>query len=212
MNKAVLEIRLPDIPPRVRKTLTLLLNELFVTAFPNAHQYVIALTEDAEGEFGDLLSGASFDHETTSIFIVEDSMIDLGLIVVVERYWQRFFEIITDYLAWNSSPPPVKKSQGSSPEAPTFPDRPEAARSRSWFGRLWSKIRRKRAKEPAAVTEAIDAPETSAPVEETPTIEVSEEEPREIEQGGIERGDVEPHEAEHVEVIEEEVGERRGAQ
>lgn len=221
VNKAVLEIRLPDIPPRVRKTLTLLLNELFVTAFPNAHQYVIALTDDAEGEFGDLLSKASFDHETTSIFIVEDSMIDLGLIVVVERYWQRFFEIITDYLAWNSSPPPVKKSKGSSPEAPIFPDRPEAARNRSWIGRLWNKIRRKRAKEPTAVTEPIeapiDAPEASMPVEETPTIEVSEEEPREIEQAGIEQGGieqsgVEPHEAEHVEANEEEVGERRGAQ
>lgn len=150
VNKAVLEIQLPDIPPRVRKTLTLLLNELFVTAFPNAYQYIVALTEDAEGEFGDLLSKTRLDEESNSIFIVEDSMIDLGLIVVVERYWQRFFEIITDYLAWNASPPPKKRTTESTPEAPTFPDRPEAARRRSWFGRMWGRLfgrRRRRSAE-----------------------------------------------------------------
>lgn len=133
VNKAVLMVRFPGIPDGVRKTLTLLLNELFVTVFPHSHAYVSAMTADPEREFADLLPdfelGENLDGRDSlrdAIFIVEDSMIDLGLTVAVERNWDRFMEIISDYLDWNATPAPV---DGEAPVAhdlvPDFPERPE---------------------------------------------------------------------------------------
>ena len=146
VNKSVLEIRLPDVPPQVRRTIALLLNETFVTVFPYAHQYVVALTEDNGGEFGDLLDRLALDELSESIFIVEDSMIDLGLIVAVERYWERLLETITDYLAWNSTPFPVRELP-SVESVPDFPVRPEIFERQSrWqrvFGRAKSLIRKR---------------------------------------------------------------------
>lgn len=100
LHKEVLEIRLPEVPGRVRRTIAVLLNELFITVFPHSHQFVVALTSDPDGECGDLLSSFVCDSAADSIFIVEDSVVDLGLIVAVERHRERLFEIIADYLMW----------------------------------------------------------------------------------------------------------------
>lgn len=134
--KDILEIRLPGIEPAVRRTVTTLLNELFVTVFPGAYNYLVALTEDDDGDCGDLLPGlVRDDARVSSIFVVEDSMIDLGLIVAVERSWQRIFAIVTDYLLWSTTPRPAE-SGGGAPDSgpPVFPDdAPEdvAARERA---------------------------------------------------------------------------------
>lgn len=125
-NKELLEIKLPDIPPQVRRTIVLLLNELFVTIFPHSHQYVVALTEDDERSCGDLLDGFTGGDES-AIYIVEDSLVDLGLLVAVERMWRRLFEIIADYLAWASEPPEVSESAQDEDFVAVFPGEDEAA-------------------------------------------------------------------------------------
>lgn len=147
VNKAILEIRLPDVPAKVRKSITLMLNELFVSVFPNTHQYVTALTRDPDREFGDLLDQIAIEdphmgnESEFSIFIIEDSMVDLGLIVTVERYWERFLEILTDYLTWNLSPEPTVTEVEVPEFVPVFPIR-EQKDSRSWLKRMWDKFRR----------------------------------------------------------------------
>lgn len=104
-NKSVLRIKLSGASPKVRYTVSLLLNEIFATVYPDGYPYVCALTdlpEEAEQLGKDLMYGFSGDTEDECIYIVEDSEIDLGLIVSVERNLKRFFEIITETLTWHT--------------------------------------------------------------------------------------------------------------
>jgi hypothetical protein len=147
-RKALLEVRMPDLPSAVRKTITLLLNEIFVTFFPHDHPYIIALTADEENDFGSLLSVLQGEVDQDCIYIVEDSMIDLGLIIAVERNWDRFMEVITDYLTWNASP--VESQPAAPPRKEefnlAFPEVPPAMGRKSWIRRLLSRFRWKRDK------------------------------------------------------------------
>ncbi len=104
-NKSVLRIKLSGASPKVRYTVSLLLNEIFATVYPDGYPYVCALTElpeDSEQLGKDLMYGFSGETEDECIYIVEDSEIDLGLIVSVERNLKRFFEIITETLSWHT--------------------------------------------------------------------------------------------------------------
>jgi hypothetical protein len=172
-NKAMLEIRLPDVPAAVRKTITLLLNELFVTFFPHSHPYIIALTSDNDLEFGSLLSSVNGEFDEASIYIVEDSMIDLGLIVAVERNWDRFMEMITDYLTWNLSPVEIAPPEPTNkpPFELKFPEIPKPAKRQSWFRRFLARFKRKQS---VAATEA-DSPIAEVAVEVDDVIEVRDE-------------------------------------
>jgi hypothetical protein len=127
-EKEVLEITLPDVPPSVRKTIALLLNELFVTIFPHSVPFIVALTHDEEGEFGDLLAGFTSDGPRDAIYLVEDSVLDLGLILSVERNWRRLLEIVADFLTWrggiDGSEP--KPEEPSGVDAADLPHEPEA--------------------------------------------------------------------------------------
>jgi len=133
-QKELLEIRLPGVEPGVRRTIALLLNELFVTVFPHSHEYVEVLTSDPDREMRDLLSELSIDGAADSIFVVEDSIIDLGLIVAVQRNWRRLFETITDYLDWQLSVAEIQDGDGTasaSSQVVVFPDdRPEEVAER----------------------------------------------------------------------------------
>lgn len=123
-NKSVLRIRLSGASPKVRYTVALLLNEIFATVYPDGSPYVCALTslpEDA-GQLGnDLMYGFSGDTEDECIYIIEDSEIDLGLIVSVERNLKRFFEIITETLSWHTE----KMNETPEEEADTSDYKPE---------------------------------------------------------------------------------------
>ncbi len=104
-NKSVLRIKLSGASPKVRYTIALLLNEIFTTVYPDGYPYVCALTsisDDAEQISKDLMYGFSGETEDECIYIIEDSEIDLGLIVSVERNLKRFFEIITETLTWHT--------------------------------------------------------------------------------------------------------------
>lgn len=110
-RKEFLQIELENAPDDILFTISLLLNEAFRTLYPNETGYLTAfpgsipdavrsdpmwksgiraLVPDFSGEF----TGGSY------IYIVEDSHLDLGLLVSVERNLQRIFESITDYLNW----------------------------------------------------------------------------------------------------------------
>ena len=110
-QKELLVIGLPGVPDSVRRTIATLLNELFVTLFPQSHNYLVALTVDPDRDFGRLLDHLTLDGESTSIFIVEDSPIDMGLIIAVERNWRRIFEIIADYLEWHTLEPAPERAK-----------------------------------------------------------------------------------------------------
>ncbi|MFT4280334.1 hypothetical protein [Microbacterium sp.] len=190
VHKEVLEIRMDGVPASVLRTIAVLLNEVFVTTFPDAHEYVLALAADPAGTMTPLLPPLEAEDDGV-LWIVEDSPIDLGLLVAVERNWSRLLEIIADYLQWS-----VDRVEPSTP-APTtdgvvvFPDDDpadlaerarvvreqdssgpavaQAPRRAPWWRRLW---RRRR---PSPATPAAppppppqDTPPQVAPPQDTP--------------------------------------------
>ena len=117
-KKEVLRIELPGADPAVAQTIALIMNELFVTLFPLGHQFIAAMTPERREALHDLLPGVDVASENASsakslhqdaaavIYVVEDSPVDLGLTVAVERNWSRIADIVADYLDWNASPVP----------------------------------------------------------------------------------------------------------
>lgn len=87
----------------VRLTLTALINEVFSTLFADNQAYIAAVTP---GEVRIPLTYSINAAEGTglsdkSIYIIEDSQLDLGLLIAVERNINRILQIISDYLSWN---------------------------------------------------------------------------------------------------------------
>lgn len=88
----------------VRMTLTNLLNEAFVTLFADNQAFISAVTfgnYDAPLTYS-LDFGEVPENADKCIFIIEDSQLDIGLLIAVERNLNRILQIITDYLDWNS--------------------------------------------------------------------------------------------------------------
>ncbi|WP_298036990.1 hypothetical protein [uncultured Microbacterium sp.] len=161
-NKEYLEIHLPGISSSIRRTLTVLLNELFVTIFPDAHAYVVALTDDPEKSVGPLLDEVHTEHGEDVILVVEDSPIDMGLIVAVERNWRRLFALISDYLEWVTAPADASREEPAEKAPVAFPgETPEQMEQRlhaaaeqdaesrmpaapparpSWWRRAWRRV------------------------------------------------------------------------
>jgi hypothetical protein len=106
MNKAVLCLKLPEVGKDVRFTLAMLLNEIFITLYPESYHYInatVIMPSGTVSKISKLLSPVQLDgfDDDDAIYIIEDCEIDLGLLVSVERNITRLFEIIADYLAWH---------------------------------------------------------------------------------------------------------------
>ena len=133
------------------------------------------------------------DEDENSIYIVEDSQLDLGLLIAVERNLKRIFEIVTDYLDWNalaieeSLHPPVEPQPPQPFTLPVEDAQTGAAqkgKKRGVFGRIKDKIKslfkrkKKKGKDPVAdapqpaqeqPTDTAQPPQTNAPTpEQTP--------------------------------------------
>ncbi len=111
-NKEILRIELPEFDGKlndnIRYTITVLFNEIFKTIFAENQAYICAVTHDEfledaaeEKKLGYSLKGEGYELQDNSIYIIEDSQLDLGLTVAVERNLQRIFSIMHDYLDWH---------------------------------------------------------------------------------------------------------------
>ncbi len=156
-NKEILRIELPNFDDKfnnnVRYTIATLFNEIFKTIFAENQGYICALTDTeflGEKSGGKPLSyfikGDDFLVDKNSIYIVEDSQLDLGLTVAVERNLERILGIIYDYLDWhletleNSlNPPPEPQPPVTFEENPELDD--EERGISAFFNRLKKKIK-----------------------------------------------------------------------
>jgi hypothetical protein len=105
-NKAMLCLKLPEVSEDVRFTITILLNEIFITLYPEGYHYITATMKkysDTVSNIAELLNPIQLNgfEDEEAIYIIEDCEIDLGLLVSVERNLIRFLEIIADCLAWH---------------------------------------------------------------------------------------------------------------
>lgn len=130
---------------------------------PGAYPYICAVTPlSSEDVIPENLKYAMYTMESDSkdegIYIVEDSEIDLGLIVSVERNLERYLEIVTELLNWHefkiNEKPEKETEKEYVPEFPPKEERPEAqekeaVKKKGFFGRIAEKIKnffRKKAK------------------------------------------------------------------
>lgn len=103
----------------VRMTLTNLLNEVFVTLFADNQAYISAVTPgtfDAPLTYSLELS-EDIKEAQKCIYIIEDSQLDIGLLIAVERNINRILQIIADYLNWNDEKIIESQKEKIAPEA-----------------------------------------------------------------------------------------------
>jgi hypothetical protein len=75
--------------------------------------------------------------EDDCIYIIEDSMIDLGLVVSIERNLKRYFEMIADYIDWHQmkmKEVPQREEENQDFE-PDFSDAPHPVKKKSLWRR-----------------------------------------------------------------------------
>lgn len=218
----------------IRMTLTNLLNEVFTTLFADNQPFISAITPGSYG--APLTYGLTFEENIEAsdkcIYVVEDSQLDIGLLIAVERNIKRIFQIIADYLSWNDEmiAESIRKQQAPPEEKqPVFinvceEDEPTKkkclfARIGDWFKRIFGKKGKKRSKKkksPEAGETESTADDTVSTVEEnepivdeaTPETEASEatvdETSPETEVAEPSTDEIEP-ETEEVEPVADEV-------
>lgn len=191
-NKSILKIKLPEnSTSRIRYTICLLMNEVFRTTYPETYHYIAALTPFSEDCYSDNLAYATYrldgECDDNCIYIVEDSDIDLGLIVSVERNLKRYLEIIADVLNWHSKKmletPPAPAEEPEEEFVPDFGDKPKPKRKgllgifdkvKDFFKKIFGKKKKEEPKtegvdpnpeEPTATTEPIDETDVTSGVE-----------------------------------------------
>ncbi len=160
-NKEILKIELPSkndaLTDNVRYTIATMMNEIFRTLFAENQAYIVAVTDDSHigGEHIKPLtySICSDGCELTNncIYIIEDSQLDLGLTVAVERNLQRILEIVHDYIDWHVvaideslNPPPEPESPVSLTPPEPVPEEEKVSvikRIGNWFKKGIEKIK-----------------------------------------------------------------------
>jgi len=144
----------------IRFTLTNLLNETFVTLFADNQPFISAVTPgnyEAPLTYS-LTLDDSVEVSDKCIFIVEDSQLDIGLLIAVERNINRIFQIITDYLNWNEEEIVRSRNSQNKPEKLNFDVYEEEPKAKKkcfllriveWFKELF----KRKPKEPMEITE-----------------------------------------------------------
>ncbi len=156
----------------IRITLTNLLNEVFVTLFADNQPFISAITlgsYEAPITYS-LRAEEGIEISPKSIYIIEDSQLDIGLLVAVERNVNRIFQIIADYLIWNDEQI-VKSQESQNPESKEQKqtsfnvyeeDEQEKkgiwSRIACWFKRLFTSKKRKSRKASEKTVEEAETP------------------------------------------------------
>lgn len=108
-NKCALRLELPGATPEITATLAVLISEFLVTLFPKDYEYLAVVTPcDAGLPEGVLPKFAGQDMEMGAlgsgvIYIIEDSLIDIGLVSCLDRNVSRLLELCWDYLDWHNA-------------------------------------------------------------------------------------------------------------
>lgn len=107
-NKQVIRIDFPDgsvpMTKEICSTLAVLFNEVYRTLFAENADYIVAVAP------GETVKPATYSLElegdvqsVNCIYLIEDSQLDLGLLISAERNIGRVMKIVCDYLDWHFS-------------------------------------------------------------------------------------------------------------
>ena len=241
-NKALIRVELDPqgvLPEGTITTLTVLMNEVLRTLLAENQDYLVAVSGGAatEPDTFSLYGENGFTPDSRSIYLIEDSQMDIGLLDAVERNLNRIFAIICDYLHWheetmeaslNPPPAPVRPE----PAAAEEPQPEEPQKKKGFFRRIWDAIagffkkifaairdffkklfgRKPKpapAEEPQGEPSGEESPTGETPVAETPAEEAAEEAVAETAEA-IEEAAEEPAEEAAEEAVEETAEESAG--
>jgi hypothetical protein len=100
---------------QIEFTLALLLNELFLSLFPDTHHFVKVCAR-FDGAFFDqtdalskklqlIMPSLQIDGEAEgkgqiTLYMIEDSPVHLGILEAISNNWEKIFDILNDYLFW----------------------------------------------------------------------------------------------------------------
>ena len=177
VRKTVLSLKLPKISGPVRVTLCMLLNEIFRTVYPDNCEYLsasTALTPEEQEQLEGIVHPLSGDIDPESIYILEDSQLDLGLIISIERNLERILEIVCDYLDWHLErlirlDETIQQEEEPEVPLPIPPHTPKNARQRlfyrfkRWLKRIFRRKKKVQMDEAAEPKETIEESKQEAP-------------------------------------------------
>ncbi len=204
-NKEIIRIELPcaegKLTDNIRYTVTVLINELFKTIFAENQAFISAVTDlsfldEAQTDKPQTYSLKGEAISGNSIYIIEDSQLDLGLTVAFERNIERIFSIIHDYLDWHYEKLEESLNPPEDPKPPiVFGDFPEEAKpkKKGVFSKIGEGVRKtvdkikglfkkkpkkkkgENPEEPQIPTDIPPVPEDTVPEEVIPETEVPAE-------------------------------------
>lgn len=123
-NKELVYVQLPETEKRVVLTLCALLNELFVTLYPQERGFLYAVPCGVQPEDDvqrAVVPSQCGGPDEPGLLLLEDCYMDLGLLVSAERNFQRILEMVTDYLAWYLDPARTRRGSGQAAKAEAEP-------------------------------------------------------------------------------------------
>ena len=177
VRKTVLSLKLPKISGPVRVTLCMLLNEIFRTVYPDNCDYLsasTALTPEEQEQLEGIVHPLTGDIDPESIYILEDSQLDLGMIISIERNLERILEIVCDYLDWHLErltrpDETIQQEEKQEVQLPIPPNTPKNARQRlfyrfkRWLKRIFRRKKKVQMDEAAEPKETIEESKQEAP-------------------------------------------------
>ena len=187
-TKSVLKLKFSGMNEKIRYTFSLILGEIFRTIFPYSWHFLAVLCDKSlvpEGMLRKMTYDVMGDYDREAIYILEDSVMDLGLLEAVENNLTRLLEIMADYLNWNSE---YTEDQTEDPETQTV-DLPagKGKKGKGFFERLFG---RRKKKAPADQTKGEDSGEEKE--EEKPEAEKQGTEEPEDQKNAKKSGKEEP--------------------
>ena len=155
----------------------MLLNEIFRTVYPDNCEYLsasTALTPEEQEQLEGIVHPLSGDIDPESIYILEDSQLDLGLIISIERNLERILEIVCDYLDWHLErlirpDETIQQEEEQEVPLPIPPNTPKNARQRlsyrfkRWLKRIFRRKKKVQMDEAAEPKETIEESKQEAP-------------------------------------------------
>lgn len=100
----------PPLPPEFAFSLALLLTEILPTVFPESYQYLLVIPGNdykPENEYSRLVpvfeppfNPGERETKGITLYFLEDSTMDMGLVTAVHDRWMSLCELVEDYLEW----------------------------------------------------------------------------------------------------------------
>ena len=127
IRKDVLRLDFEDAGEHVATTIAVIMSELFKTLYPKDHSFIAVLAPGAEE--GAVPEGVLYECECPEdgnvLYIVEDSLIDIGLLSSIGRNIPRILEACWDYLDWHEGKMAGRKDEQPPFEVGEYPGDPE---------------------------------------------------------------------------------------